>query len=73
MTQEAVKSTVTINGEAVVLTAASVAELVESRIGEAKRGIAVALNGAVVPRADWAGTPLQAGDKVEIVRVLQGG
>ena len=37
------------------------------------RGIAVSLNGTVLRRAAWATTPLKAGDRVEIVRVLQGG
>lgn len=37
------------------------------------RGIAVALNGEVLPRARWADTVLSPGDKVEIVKVLQGG
>jgi sulfur carrier protein len=38
-----------------------------------QRGIAVALNGAVVPRADWPATRLNPGDSVEIVRARQGG
>jgi len=37
------------------------------------RGIAVALNGMVLPRARWVDTVLSPGDKVEIVKVLQGG
>jgi sulfur carrier protein len=38
-----------------------------------QRGIAVALNGAVVPRAAWRDTALHPGDSVEIVRARQGG
>ena len=37
------------------------------------RGIAVALNGEVVPRSAWEATALSPGDRVEIVKVLQGG
>ncbi len=37
------------------------------------RGIAVARNGEVVPRARWAATSLCAGDRMEIVRAVQGG
>ncbi len=37
------------------------------------RGIAVALNDTVVPRGRWADTMLSPGDRVEIVKVLQGG
>lgn len=37
------------------------------------RGIAVALNDTVVPRGRWTDTILSPGDRVEIVKVLQGG
>ncbi|MGB8742803.1 MAG: sulfur carrier protein ThiS, partial [Xanthobacteraceae bacterium] len=37
----------------------------------AQRGVAVALNGAVVPRAAWRDTLLRTGDSVEIVRARQ--
>ncbi|GJE54136.1 MULTISPECIES: sulfur carrier protein ThiS [Methylobacterium] len=36
-------------------------------------GIAIALNGRVVRRTDWAETPLSEGDRIEIVRAMQGG
>jgi sulfur carrier protein len=36
-------------------------------------GIAVALNGQVVPRARWAETWLQPDDKVEIIHAVAGG
>jgi sulfur carrier protein len=47
--------------------------LAEKAVDTEQKGIAVALNGAVVPRAAWAETPLKAGDNVEIVRARQGG
>ena len=37
------------------------------------QGVAIALNGRVVRRAEWAATPLSEGDRVEIVRAMQGG
>lgn len=37
------------------------------------RGIAVALNGAVVPRAQWPAQPLAEGDVVELLVAVQGG
>ena len=37
------------------------------------QGFAIALNGAVVRQRDWAGTALKEGDRVEIVRAMQGG
>ena len=66
--------TIRVNGESEPLTAATLAALIaEKAIDTAQRGIAVALNGAVVPRAAWQETPLRAGDTIEIVRARQGG
>lgn len=36
-------------------------------------GVAVAVDGAVVPRSQWAATTLRAGSIVEIVTAVQGG
>lgn len=63
-----------INGEEAEVAAATIAELLVQRGIDAKaRFLAVALNGAVVRRAEWPSQPLAAGDAVEIVRPLQGG
>jgi sulfur carrier protein len=63
-----------VNGTSEPLAAATLeALLAEKAIDTAQRGIAVALNGAVVPRAAWPVTPLRPGDSVEIVRARQGG
>lgn len=63
-----------INGEETEIAVATVAELLVARgIDPSARFLAVAVNGAVVRRAEWAGTPLSSGDRVEIVRPLQGG
>ena len=40
---------------------------------ESPQGVAMALNGAVVRRRDWPATPVAEGDRVEIVRAMQGG
>ena len=39
----------------------------------AKKGVASAVNGSVVPRASWAGRSLLNGDKVLIIQATQGG
>lgn len=58
-----------INGEPRALPPGStVADLLSDPTGHA-----VALNGAVVPRARHASTPLHDGDVVEIVTAVQGG
>jgi len=63
-----------VNGTSEPLAAATLeALLAEKAVDSAQRGIAVALNGAVVPRAAWPATPLRPGDNVEIVRARQGG
>jgi len=63
-----------INGQDEVLSAATLAALLEEKaVDVAQRGIAVALNGSVVPRSAWAATALKPGDNVEIVRARQGG
>ena len=63
-----------INGESEPLGAATLeALLAEKAVDSGQRGIAVALNGAVVPRAAWSETRLKPGDNIEIVRAKQGG
>lgn len=63
-----------INGENEPLGAATIeALLAEKTVDTGSRGIAVALNGAVVPRTAWSSTPLKSGDTIEIVRARQGG
>jgi sulfur carrier protein len=37
------------------------------------KGVAVAVNRAVVPRRRWAQTPLGDGDSVEVIQAVQGG
>jgi sulfur carrier protein len=37
------------------------------------KGFAIALNGAVVRKDQWQNTPLTEGDRIEIVRAIQGG
>ena len=50
----------------------SVADVV-SRLGLPDRGIAVAVDGAVVPRGLWGGHTVTSGAVVEIVTAVQGG
>lgn len=54
--------------------AATVAALLERLgLGEGARGVAVALDGAVVPRSEWRSAPLAPGVRVEVVGAIQGG
>ena len=63
-----------VNGVEAEIAAATVAELLAARGVDPKaRFLAVAVNGAVVRRAEWTSQTLLPGDDVEIVRPLQGG
>jgi sulfur carrier protein len=64
--------TLTVNGETVELDpAVTVAGLVATRTDQ--RRVAVARNGEVVPRGEWAATVLAEGDEVEILAAQAGG
>jgi sulfur carrier protein len=47
--------------------------LSQLRVDHGNAGVAVAINGEVVPRPDWAARRLVPGDHVEVVRAVQGG
>lgn len=66
---------VKINGENRELpVGATVASLIASLPGAPEgRGIAVAVEGEVVPRAQWPSTELHDGATVEVVVAVQGG
>jgi sulfur carrier protein len=66
---------VVINGQARELSAgATLAELVASMPGAPDgRGVAVALDGEVVPRGAWQRTVLTDRARVEVVAAVQGG
>jgi sulfur carrier protein len=74
MADTAVQASIRVNGQEEPLAAATLSALLTVKaVDTSQRGIAVALNGAIVPRAAWAQTQLNPGDNVEIVRARQGG
>jgi sulfur carrier protein len=50
----------------------TVAGLVEM-LGSGRRGVAVAVAAEVVPRSAWERVELADGDRVEVLRAVQGG
>ncbi|MDI6098528.1 sulfur carrier protein ThiS [Actinoplanes sp. NEAU-A12] len=63
----------TINGRAQSRPdTCSVATLVAELVA-AQRGVAVAVNGTVVPRSVWAQVDLTDGDRIEVLTAAQGG
>ena len=62
-----------VNGREEPLRVGTLAELLRARGIEGTRGVAVAVNGAVVPARQWAALALAGDDVVEIVRPFGGG
>jgi len=64
---------IVVNGDPCALPdGTTVSALLELR-GAARRGIAVAVDGVVVPRQTWDRATLCDGQNVELVRAVQGG
>ena len=66
---------VTLNGEPHVLRdGATVDDAVAASGAQPDgRGVAVAVDGEVVPRGAWASTNLNEGQRVEVLQAVQGG
>ena len=64
-----------LNGRAVDLGggAATVADAVAASGATERRGVAVAVEGEVVPRSEWDATELREGAHVDVLRAVQGG
>jgi thiazole synthase len=63
-----------LNGEARELPEGAMLDLAVRESGaEGARGVAVALDGEVVPRSEWERTPLREGQAVEVLAAIQGG
>ncbi len=61
-----------VNGEACTSASATLAAFLAQH-GYGTRKVATAINGTFVPERQRAGTPLNAGDRIEIVAARQGG
>jgi sulfur carrier protein len=65
---------VTLNGERRELHEPATVEVAVRAAGAPDgRGVAVALDGEVVPRGQWATTRVQDGQQVEVLHAVQGG
>ncbi|GIV60892.1 sulfur carrier protein ThiS [Rhodocaloribacter litoris] len=63
-----------VNGRPLETDATSIATLLRALdYATDGRGMAVAVNDAVVPRDRWDDVALSEGDRVEIIRATQGG
>jgi sulfur carrier protein len=65
---------VLLNGERREIGEGATVESVVLAAGASNgRGVAVALDGEVVPRGEWASTEVRDGQQVEVLRAVQGG
>lgn len=63
---------ITLNGERAEVRARTIAALIDALKLDTRR-VAIERNLAIVPRTHYAQTPLQAGDRIEIVGFIGGG
>lgn len=61
------------NGEPREYPAGLTLDALVTALTTAPRGVAAAVNETVVPRARWAATALEDGDRVEVLTAVQGG
>ncbi|MEA2287155.1 MAG: sulfur carrier protein [Solirubrobacteraceae bacterium] len=63
-----------VNGEARESAGATIAELLsELGVEVQARGVAVAVDGEVVPRGEWGNRRINEGERVEALSAMQGG
>jgi sulfur carrier protein len=63
-----------VNGDPRERAGATIAELLaELGVEPAARGVAVAVDGEVVPRAEWPQRRVNEGERVEALSAMQGG
>ena len=62
-----------VNGEPYPIEGGLSVDGLVDALGLDRRGLAVAVNGEVVPRSTWAGHGLADGDQIEILTIAQGG
>ena len=65
--------TIRLNGAPQTVAEATVAGLLKEQGMLCRRGVAVAVNGEVVPASGWHARELAPGDEVEIVKPVGGG
>jgi sulfur carrier protein len=64
---------VIVNGEPRELDEGATVDAAVEVTGAPDRGVAVAVDGEVVPRGEWTSTRLSEGQKVEVLQAVQGG
>ena len=63
----------TVNGEATALAEGTTVDDLVAEVAGTRRGVAVSVDRAVVPRSAWAQTSLKEGEAVEVLVAAAGG
>jgi sulfur carrier protein len=64
---------VRVNGEAQELPEGTTVDEIVRRLGAPPSGVAVAMDGEVVPKAVWETTAVREGAAVDVLTAVQGG
>lgn len=64
---------VTVNGEERTLPEGATVATLVAELGLPDEGVAVAVDGAVIPASTWDGATLGAGAEVDVLAAVQGG
>lgn len=65
---------ITVNGEPRSMPEpTTVAGLATALVGPVQNGIAIAVNGTVLPPASWTTQAVRAGDRIDVITAMQGG
>lgn len=66
--------TISLNNQTVEIEAQqALSTLISQHIGEKQNGIAVAVNGQVVPKTSWTEVIVNENDEILIIKATQGG
>lgn len=66
--------TISLNNQTIEIEAQSkLSNVVFQQLGENSKGIAVAINGQVIPKNSWQETTVNENDDILIIKATQGG
>lgn len=66
--------TISVNNQALEVEAQTLlSNVVFNQLGEKSKGIAVAINGQVIPKTSWEETVVNENDDILIIKATQGG
>ncbi len=65
--------TITVNGQPHQLETPATAETLVKHLGLEGKRLAMERNEEIIPRSEYAQTPLSEGDKIEIIHAVGGG